>query len=75
MKLFERVWELDADILETEGFDADSISVHAACEFDEDMNRIEVLTCTVNLSDRSIRELQLLCKTRNLKHWREYAVK
>lgn len=74
MRAIERQWGLDADTLEGQGFDAESIRLHASVELDEDRRRIEELLAAGEIGADEARELGRECEERNRSHWREYSL-
>lgn len=73
MTLFERSWDLDVGLLEGQGFDPDSIRVHASVELDEDMRRLALLAKEATLSAPAVDDLRILCEQRNRQHWGQYS--
>lgn len=73
MQLFERSWDLDAGLLKEQGFDSDSIRVHASVELDEDIRRLALLAEELKLTSSEIDDLKRHCEQRNRQHWCEYS--
>ena len=73
MQLFERCWELDADLLVGQSMDAESIRDHAAVELGEDFERARHLAATGAISAAERAAIERLCEQRNRLHWGAYA--
>lgn len=73
MELHARCWDLNGTLLSAQGFDDDSIRVHASVELSEDLQRIDSLVERGELSFSRAMDMKLLCEERNRVHWGSHA--
>ena len=73
LSLQPRIWILDAELLDSIGFDSKSIQIHADLELEEDLDRHAPLLNSASAMPNEILLLNASLRQRHRAHWGHYS--